>query len=972
MTQAQPERDGSDLALHVHLALGGAAAGIAVSPSRAAAAGTRAPPKGSRAGYCAKPVSGEESVPPRWRGRRHAMTTTARISLVCAAMTIATACASKPKTPVGVDNSASSASVASAAAARKVTADARALRSVPAHLIATVSEKSIGPFIARRGSVAMAAYIGTGADGSRRVVSVPLGADGDTRGDARVVAPTTADATTLVLRPTGGSAAGFLAAWTALTDRGEALTVVGIGDDGVPRGAPTELARSVDDVVWVDVVPTPRGAICVWAEETRGGDANVLAVALDPDGKMRGVPSRIARNVTGWQVTATRDGAALALVSLDAAGKKKAHGGALTWLRLDSEAHPIGAAIPVTAKPSASGDVDVVRLGDRFLLAWTDRVGNDPELAVSTITDDGKVETPRHPLDPMSGSSLVALAAGRAGAVIAWDEPSKRGRATRQVHLAHLDANGALDGRNVALEVQGRGVPEVVATDSGFAVVASARVCEKAGATTDSKGAGGPAVSARDSAPDSETCSEAGAPTFLRTDANLVVVQTEPLLLGEDREAASMAWGLGCAAERCTVLTATGAPARIQSVDLPSRVSLYAAPVLALPPADAPRIGMVTTLASGEPFADLAVATVAGATLVATVTSALDGASGSLAPKKGEKEGATLAIRVLDAKGALQATPSVLSTRALSIGGVAIAAGGAPDDGAAVAWVARESGDPQVHVTRIDRRGKRTNDVQLTTAKGDAADVAIAWSAGGWIVSWVDWRNGNGEVYATKIGTDLARTAREERITDAPGDASDVTLFAKGDALWLAWADPRESPKDGFADIYVAELGGRDAKRKTDEVRLLASAAHSRSPSLAPSGEGLVVAWIEEAPLGADAASSVAHGAMLATLDARGHLREPPLKLRGAGDGFPTAITLDPFATGVRAVIARSTKEQMSFDTMELGGLPIPRTFPLFTLDGPPSMDVSMTLLDGVLYFNDDGPAPGDRRARRATISFKR
>src|SRR5690606_27887059 len=97
---------------------------------------------------------------------------------------------------------------------------------------------------------------------------------------------------------------------------------------------------------------------------------------------------------------------------------------------------------------------------------------------------------------------------------------------------------------------------------------------------------------------------------------------------------------------------------------------------------------------------------------------------------------------------------------------------GKPSGGGAVAWVARENGDPEVHVTRIDAKGKRTNDVQLTTVKGTATDVSIVWAGDGWIVAWVDGRRGNGEVYATKVDLGLRRIAREERITKAEGDAS--------------------------------------------------------------------------------------------------------------------------------------------------------------------------------------------------------
>jgi hypothetical protein len=324
---------------------------------------------------------------------------------------------------------------------------------------------------------------------------------------------------------------------------------------------------------------------------------------------------------------------------------------------------------------------------------------------------------------------------------------------------------------------------------------------------------------------------------------------------------------------------------------------------------------------------------------------------------------------LLDASGKTTDT-NVISTRALAVGGVALALAEKPEDGGIVAWVARENGDPEVHVTRIDKRGKRTNDVQLTTTKGEASDVSVHWAGGGWLVTWVDGRDGNGEVYATKVGLDLTRTAREERITNAVGDASDLVSLAKGDTVWLAWADSRESPKDGIADVFVTSLKMRDAKRATDEVRVLPTAAHSRSPQLALGPDGdVVLGWVEEAPLAISAPASAAHGALWTTLDDKGVPRAKPARIPLAGDGVASSLALDARGGALRGVVARSEPDHVALDAVLLGP-GAPRAFPLLTLDGPPSLDVALVLDGDLLYFNDDGPTPQDRRARRARIGW--
>src|SRR5262249_22460842 len=161
----------------------------------------------------------------------------------------------------------------------------------------------------------------------------------------------------------------------------------------------------------------------------------------------------------------------------------------------------------------------------------------------------------------------------------------------------------------------------------------------------------------------------------------------------------------------------------------------------------------------------------------------------------------------------------------------------------------------------------------------------ITWAGNGWVVAWVDGRDGNGEVYAAKVTMDLVRLSQEERLTTAKGDASDLTALAVGHDVWLAWADPRERPTEGVADIFVTAVHMRDAKRALDEQRVLATAAHSRTPQLALGPNGPQIAWIEEAPMGAETPSASGYGAFWARLDPTGKPADRPVRIPLAGDG---------------------------------------------------------------------------------------
>ena len=278
-------------------------------------------------------------------------------------------------------------------------------------------------------------------------------------------------------------------------------------------------------------------------------------------------------------------------------------------------------------------------------------------------------------------------------------------------------------------------------------------------------------------------------------------------------------------------------------------------------------------MAANKPFTDLAAAREGEGAIVAALAAVNDATA-----KRDDV--AIIDVHGFDASGASTGV-GTLTKRALASGGIAIATTEKEDDGAAVVWVARDGGDPQVHVSRTDKHGKLLRDVQLTSAKGDASDVAIAWAGEQWVVAWVDTRDGNGEVYAATLDRDGRNVGRGQRITNAPGDASDTALLVTGSGVWLAWADPRESPQDGFADIYAAQLRPRDASRVGEDARVLATAAHSRSPALGARGNDVAVGWIEEAPSGADPKSSRAYGAMFAWLAPNGHVASDPAETAG-------------------------------------------------------------------------------------------
>ena len=121
-------------------------------------------------------------------------------------------------------------------------------QSVVGHVLGSIAERTIGPFLARSESAkgGMVGWI-SGAEGAtRRVIAIPVSSVGEPKGGTRTIASVGIDATMLVVRSTRGKVPGFAFAWTVLTDRGESLWSVVLNADGVPRGKPIELARTME------------------------------------------------------------------------------------------------------------------------------------------------------------------------------------------------------------------------------------------------------------------------------------------------------------------------------------------------------------------------------------------------------------------------------------------------------------------------------------------------------------------------------------------------------------------------------------------------------------------------------------------------------------------------------------------------------------------------------------------------------
>jgi hypothetical protein len=832
------------------------------------------------------------------------------------------------------------------------TEDPSRVHPAQSYPLVTLPRHTLGPFAARAGDRGIAAWFGPteGDKPGQDLFAIVLRNDAGLLGPMRSLVHVPSGPDLMVVRPASETPGGWTVVWSALLDRGEVLTAFGVGSDGGPSGASTELHRTSDHIVWLDVLPMTRGTLAVWAEETPTGDANILVDALDERGKPRTVPMRVARGVRRWQAASAGSTAGIAFVARDSDDNRGASAaGTLMWQPLDTDGRPTGDALSLAKDTSVGSDVDVAPFGGGWLFAWTDLAHEDPQVVLATIDAQKRVHGPNAAFESGGASILSALTRSGEQVAMAWIEPHRRQGDTQVLGVGIVSPDGGSIGKAVsAFEIGLVTPPELVATDNGFALLAPARACWS-------------------EAP-SHSCNGPFAPTFVRLGPGLDPIQSEPLLVGDPERPASVAWGLSCGGtNRCFALAASSeTPTAVFSVDLPARESPFASPRVPPPPAHAPRLAKVRTVAAATRLEDLGATRLADKTFVATLVAEVDSNRA-----RHRHASAAISTFVVDDDGAALAEPKRLSTRATSIGGVSVAPGGEPGDGAVVAWISGTKSNGEVRLAQISESGRLLRSVRLASADSDASRVAIAWAGDGWLVAWVDGKEGRGQVYATKVGRRLQHSSRNERVTRGAVGAADVTLAVGGEMAWIAWGDARESPREGIADIYATTLKVTDATRAGDETRVLATARHSRSPTIAAVSESrALVAWIEDAPGGVDA---LAIG-MIGCVDSRSNVVCPPVELSLAGAGQPVSIVMAAVRDEVHAVVARSSLGGgITLDGIRLGGSgsPLAPPWPLVVLDAPASVDIALAIAgDGVVY-SDIVSGPGLRRIRRAEITWR-
>jgi hypothetical protein len=120
-----------------------------------------------------------------------------------------------------------------------------------------------------------------------------------------------------------------------------------------------------------------------------------------------------------------------------------------------------------------------------------------------------------------------------------------------------------------------------------------------------------------------------------------------------------------------------------------------------------------------------------------------------------------------------------------------------------LAWTDNRDGNYEIYMSRVAAAGTKVGgDTRLTTQAADSNHPSVAWTGTDYGLVWADNRDGNYEIYFKRMPHDLATVGTDVRVTESAGDSTSPVVVWTGSHFGVAWQDTR----DGDPEIYLATL----------------------------------------------------------------------------------------------------------------------------------------------------------------------
>ncbi len=156
-----------------------------------------------------------------------------------------------------------------------------------------------------------------------------------------------------------------------------------------------------------------------------------------------------------------------------------------------------------------------------------------------------------------------------------------------------------------------------------------------------------------------------------------------------------------------------------------------------------------------------------------------------------------------------------------------------------VLWKDNRNGNDEIYFARIDTSDvKQGSDLRITNNSQTSQNPSMVWTGTEYGVSWMDNRNGNDEIYFTRINSIGIEATDDIRITNNSGVSQNPSLVWTGTEYGVSWNDNR----DADIEIYFCRIDASGVKQGAD-VRITNSSLTSENPSLVWTGTEYGVCW---------------------------------------------------------------------------------------------------------------------------------
>lgn len=811
---------------------------------------------------------------------------------------------------------------------------------LPAFELARVEPGTYGPVSASLDGGTIAVWASPTAKNERIWYSRSLDRDGHATTASRIIGKTSLELGLVTLAPVTQGLRTLLLYSTQSAQQTTKLYGLLLDSTGSAKAPIVELVTLGSSLLWTQVVDTERGPLVLYAV-ARDDRADVRALALTHEGTLRSADREVATGLRAWQVISAPDGAALATVGATRQGQ----GDTVSLLLLDKNGALTKEPIAVDASGTAELDLDLTRVGNNYILAWSNRRRIDSRVQVAALDPVGNiVAAPRPAVDAIGEQTLIQLVPPARGghAVLVWENPTLP-FSHRRLSLAEIDSNAQLGNRVVHLACSSRSstLPELIATQDGLRALTFDDIAGARGGDAD---------------PDS-------IPTYVEFGPGLLPRAAVPLTLQsgikDEQTIPLMAWGLDCR-HGCRVTAALkDSPVTIATIPLgdamrrPHAIE-RARELVQVDTPTSPRLLGLDSIVELEPLSDLTGLRKAEGFLLGSITYfdpttplkrlATPGPDGRTDPLQ-----ARVDVFDVGANGEVSGS-NTISYRASSLPGLSLAA--AKSGGSGLAWSAMDQGQPQLFVTALREDAKKQSQRMLTHKKGRLDEVTMAPVDNGWLLAWFDERSGDAELYATRVNQSLERRGAEERLTQRPGELSSLALVPMGEEAIVIYVASRRGNSQRGVELYTRRIALSDARPRDVEHRIAELSGAVKFLTASRFENGIVLGWLE-IPTDGGISEDSAHLRLL-RLDARGEATSQMTSLVEA-DGVPASVAIECLEKQCHGILVadvggRGELQGFAFDPKSTSA---PRLVPLARSQGTVEQNVAPVLVGEHVFMVD-------------------